>query len=100
MDGLSFSRLTIIRPKRQQKAPMDGILTTRFRVGRYTVRMVADLDATTTGAHGVARVDWEPCMPAPGTLTAGDLRHYRKCRNALHQRIANIKGITIAVADV
>ena len=100
MDGMNSPRLTIIRPKRREQPPVDGILKHRFRVGRYTVRMVIDLDATLPGAQSQTRVEWVPDLPPPGTLTAREIKEYVRGRNALQQKVANITGGRILVADI
>ena len=92
--------ITIIKPQRRQPRPADGIVRRCFLVGRYTATITIDLDAARPGARSQTNVQWAPDMPAPGTLSAAELKQYIAGRNAVQQEVANIIGGNILVADI
>jgi hypothetical protein len=94
------AKFTIIEPKCRQPRPADGIVKHSFRVGRYTVTMAMDIDATLPGVRGQTNVKWEPDVPAPGTLTRKEFEQYIRGRNAMQQHVANIIQGNILVADI
>jgi hypothetical protein len=90
-------KLTTFHPQRPELMPSGRVLCSEWLVGPRTVTVVQEVHVI-VGSAGVLRCQWEPAVPR--RLSKREWRQYRAGRDLHHQRLANILGIAVTVADL
>ena len=74
-------------------------LVRTFTVGkRFTVTVT--MQRPERGKVVNTTMEWEPDVPAPGSLTDGEIADYRAGRNAAVAELAEAAGLNVAVVEV
>lgn len=108
------TKLTVFKPTHPEPAPPDGVVTSEWTVGHRTITVIQHVDPASkridvakanhgdprdlpVAGVGTLRHRWKPDVPTK--LSRSEWRQYAKGRARHYQRVANIMGKAVALAE-